>query len=127
MLVAVVLDVLVALAIVLIVLAAFVVTQILSSSSFFTMADASNDAEPSSAPLADSILSTLKPPPPYSVSVHDLTICAPVIPWTIPLGVPVPVPAFIRRAIKGKDNDEIPRELVRSVNLQVVPGEVLAM
>ncbi|KII94351.1 hypothetical protein PLICRDRAFT_132994 [Plicaturopsis crispa FD-325 SS-3] len=91
------------------------------------MADASNDAEPSSAPLADSILSTLKPPPPYSVSVHDLTICAPVIPWTIPLGVPVPVPAFIRRAIKGKDNDEIPRELVRSVNLQVVPGEVLAI
>lgn len=73
-------------------------------------------------------LSSLRPPPPYSVFVTNLTIIAPVPPVTIPLAVPIPIPGFISRRLGPRSRGaDPPRELVRSANLQVEPGEVLAI
>lgn len=77
----------------------------------------------------DSLLSTLRQPPPYSVSVTDLTIAAPVPAWTIPLAIPITVPKRVQKLVMGRKRREqtVPKELVRMVNLTIRPGELCAM
>lgn len=63
---------------------------------------------------------------PVAVRVSDATIAAPVPQWSIPLAVPITVPRFVQRRLqKGKQLE--PKELVRNVNLEVKPGQMLAM
>lgn len=77
----------------------------------------------------DSLLSTLRQPPPYSVSVTDLTIAAPVPAWTIPLAIPITVPKRVQKLVMGRKRREqtVPKELVRMVNLTIRPGELCAI
>ncbi|GAA5992258.1 hypothetical protein JCM10908_001843 [Rhodotorula pacifica] len=74
---------------------------------------------PEAAPLARSIA-------PVAVRVINATISAPVPQWSIPLAVPITVPRFVQRRLqKGKQLEA--KELVRNVNLQVEPGQMLAI
>lgn len=73
-----------------------------------------------------SLLSSLRPPQPYSVHVQDLTIVAPIPQLVIPLAIPIPIPEFARRWSR-KEREVVAKELVRGVSARVEPGEVLAM
>lgn len=63
---------------------------------------------------------------PLGVRVSQVTIVAPVPQWSIPLAVPITVPRFVQRRLQKGQAME-PKELVRDVNLEVQPGEMLAM
>ncbi|GAA6063063.1 hypothetical protein JCM10212_003008 [Sporobolomyces blumeae] len=71
-----------------------------------------------------SLLSQLNPTP-YACVVDDLTISAPVPQWTIPMAIPITVPRWVQRRLQ-KD-EAVPKTLVRNVDLDVKPGEVLAI
>lgn len=73
------------------------------------------------------LLSSLRPPPPYAVRVTNLTIVAPIPPITIPLAIPIVLPAFLTRGRTSSGEQRTPTELVRAVNLVVEPREVLAI
>ncbi|KAG0658490.1 hypothetical protein C6P46_005733 [Rhodotorula mucilaginosa] len=63
---------------------------------------------------------------PVAVRVSDATIAAPVPQWSIPLAVPITIPRFVQRRLqKGKQLE--PKDLVRNVNLEVKPGQMLAI
>ncbi|KAK4700817.1 hypothetical protein P7C70_g5427, partial [Phenoliferia sp. Uapishka_3] len=72
-----------------------------------------------------SLLAGLRPPPQFSVRVHNLTIVSPPPPITIPIGVPIPLPSFLTRSMNSQAR--LATELVRSANLEVEPGELLAI
>ncbi|GAA5875055.1 hypothetical protein JCM3774_003416 [Rhodotorula dairenensis] len=76
-------------------------------------------ASDGAAPLARSIA-------PVAVRVIDATISAPVPQWSIPLAVPITVPRFVQRRLQ-KGEQVAPKELVRNVNLEVQPGQMLAI
>ncbi|GAA5959155.1 hypothetical protein JCM21900_001409 [Sporobolomyces salmonicolor] len=77
------------------------------------------------AAVDESLLAQLRPPAPYAVVVSGLTITAPIPRWTIPMAVPVSVPMWAQRHLQRAQ--PLPKELVREVNLEVNPGEVLAI
>ncbi|GAA6021211.1 hypothetical protein JCM11491_001608 [Sporobolomyces phaffii] len=78
-------------------------------------------------PTPSSLLSALQPQP-YRCLVSDLTIAAPIPPWTIPMAIPITVPRWIQRRLQQRgDEGPVPHEIVRRVNLEVKAGEVLAI
>ncbi|CEQ39426.1 SPOSA6832_00937 [Sporobolomyces salmonicolor] len=77
------------------------------------------------AAVDESLLAQLRPPAPYAIVVSGLTITAPIPRWTIPMAVPVTVPMWAQRRLQR--TQPLPKELVREVNLEVNPGEVLAI
>lgn len=77
-------------------------------------------------PGEESLLSALPPPPPFAVVVTDLCIDAPVPQWTVPLAIPITVPRWLQARLQ-KGEGAVPKALVRDVNVDIVPGEVLAM
>ncbi|GAA5939117.1 uncharacterized protein JCM15063_004431 [Sporobolomyces koalae] len=74
----------------------------------------------------ESLLSKLQPRP-FQCYVSNLTIAAPVPPWTIPMAIPITVPRWIQQRIQRNDDKAVPKEIVRGVNLEVKAGEVLAI
>ncbi|KAM0752952.1 P-loop containing nucleoside triphosphate hydrolase protein [Meredithblackwellia eburnea MCA 4105] len=83
-----------------------------------------NNSPIPNSPAVSSILETLKPPPAYAVQVSNLTLLAPPPKITIPLAIPIPLPSFLH---PKSARDRLPTELVRSVNIRVEPGELLAI
>ncbi|GAA5870410.1 hypothetical protein JCM8547_004025 [Rhodosporidiobolus lusitaniae] len=74
-------------------------------------------------PGESSLLASLPPPLPLVVRVKGLQVQAPVPQWQLPL-----VPVEVRKPKRFmKDGEEVPTELLRGVNLEVKPGEVLAI
>ncbi|GAA5883094.1 hypothetical protein JCM16303_006086 [Sporobolomyces ruberrimus] len=80
--------------------------------------------------LSSTVLNDLQPQP-FQCSVTNLTLSAPIPPWTIPMAIPITVPRWIQERVqkrrRGGEDRPVPKEIVRGVNLQVKAGEILAI
>ncbi|KAG8931848.1 hypothetical protein FRC02_002035 [Tulasnella sp. 418] len=71
------------------------------------------------------IINSLPPPPPYNLSVEELTIGVPPPKPVLPLPIPIPIPEFLR---KKAQNSEAPlRHIVRNISAKCDSGEMLAI
>ena len=66
---------------------------------------------------------SLPPPPPFALSIEDLSIGVPPHQHYLPLPVPVPVPSFL--GINGADNSD--QTILRNVSAFCGSGEILAL
>ena len=77
------------------------------------------------APVDDrhALLHSLPPPPPFDLSIKDLSIGVPPPQHFLPLPVPIPVPRFLG----ANRNDDSDKTIICDVSASCGSGEILAL
>lgn len=70
------------------------------------------------------LLLSLPPPPPFDLSIEDISIGVPPPQHFLPLPVSIPVPSFLLGANKHDNSD---KTIIRNVSVSCGSGEILAL
>ena len=79
--------------------------------------------KPASVEDRHALFHSLPPPPPFALSIEDLSIGVPPHQHYLPLPVPVPVPSIL--GVNGADNSD--QTIIRNVSAFCGSGEILAL